>query len=206
MKKNNYTLLIVCTVFLIVLVIIVFLYLILKSSDNNFYKIKEYFKQTQNTKSVFIQTNDKGEKDTIAINEEVKLNDTSLNYSIEYLGNLMEINCTPNTFKVITDTNTYFIIIKNGNYSRKTEDIFKIPEVGQVEGMYLDDSFLGMSSNGNTPKYIVMGYEYRLYFTSDNDDIIIHRDFSFKSMSHWLYYFSRNKGLYKIVIPILTKY
>jgi hypothetical protein len=200
MKKKNYSLPKVSIVILLVLVFIVYLYLILTTPNNNFNKIKEYFKQTQNTKSHFIRTSDDGKKDTIVINEHVRLNNTSLHYSVEYLGNLMEIDCTPHTFNVFTDTNAYFIIIKNGNYSRETEDIFKIPEIQQIDGKYLDDCFIDRSHYSDAPKFIGMGYEHRLYFSSDNDDIILHRDFSFKSMSHWLYYFSKKNGLYKIII------
>jgi hypothetical protein len=188
MKKYNYILILISTSFFLVLIFAVSFFYISFDLRNNFYKIQDYFKQTKSTHSNFIMTYDylendtmKLKKDTVEIIERIKKNDSTFSYFIK-MGRLeIDLRFSLSNFEVVKDSIGEWSIMGKCKYHRATEDLFTIPE------------FKKCPDNYDKPN------EYRAYLSMDKDDLIIHREYRYKTIRKWSFYFSKKNGLYKII-------
>ncbi len=182
--------------------IIVFLIFILISckTRTNFDLIKEYFIHNQNTLSVFSRKCEwESNFDSVIVNESISIHNDGFVYSVQLMGNKLEIIFTPNSIIATKDSSSSFSILEKSNYERKMNDIFIEPSYKNIRGKYSDYNNKDINDKDSNSLEIRIDYAYKIYFTIDKQDLILHKDYSFKTERKWSYYFSKEKGLYKII-------
>jgi hypothetical protein len=95
---------------------------------------------------------------------------------------------------VSVDSSRWMNNLYSQKYIRRTKDILTMPEHHNIDGWYKefnDDNSVRLS--------IPWPHPYEIYFSFDNNELIIHKYTTFKIGLYSSYYFSKQKGLYKMV-------
>lgn len=175
----------------------------------NFNKIKEYLGQTSTSSSLFKSESkiiNDFKCDTIKVLQKTIVHNDFIYYEININGNIFIFCFTPTTFKITKDSNSCFSIFESGEYSRKTKDVFNIPDFEKINGMYRE--YNDRINKSNPSLELNWEYPYRAYMTIKDNELILHKEYSFKTDRNDTYYFSKKTGLYKIEMDgmvILTK-
>ncbi len=173
------------------------------NSVSNYNLIKEFFEQTKDSKSAFSVECDWSQIiDTVVISEIVNIHSDSFRYSIEFDGDIFEIGFWPGEVKVIKDSCDVFSVTEYVDYTRNTANIFTMPDFELINGVYREYNNEDRNGNDSLSFETDWSYPYRVYLSIDNKDLVIHRDFSFKTESSTSYFFSKQKGLYKLLILV----
>jgi|WetSurMetagenome_2_1015567.scaffolds.fasta_scaffold218018_2 hypothetical protein len=167
----------------------------------NYGVIKEYFEQTRSGVTTFVIKCDWDEQvDTVKIKEHIELFESKFIYSVGGLGSdVLIMVFTPDKITVTKDSCSHFSIVEYACYERNTVDVFTKPEFEKADGVYREYNSQDINGNDSMDFEMRNEYLYRIYFSFDNEDLVLHKDYSFKTERNWSYYFSKNKGLYKIV-------
>lgn len=167
---------------------------------SNYTKLSSFFKENKQVTSTFI-FHCKGcysnYNDTMFVTETVTLENKNIRYSILNGHDFFELLVSPEMVEVTADSNSITISLKLKKYQRKIEDVFIEPDYKNAKGNYkainnpkAKDPSLGFKSY----------YLFRVYFTIENEDLVIHKDFALITDKYLSYYISKTKGLYKIVL------
>jgi hypothetical protein len=170
------------------------------TSSSNYNLIFDYLKKTKNGISTF-----KGncectpDRDSIIVNEKFIVDKDKFRYSVEFCENVISIEFSPEKITVLKDSNGLVSLFDTTKYSMKTADAFSQPNFQVVHGVYYQHSRNDSTGINIKSCEIDWDYKYRLYFSKDGEDLVLHKDFWFKKELNWSFYFSPNFGLYKII-------
>jgi hypothetical protein len=168
-------------------------------SLTNFYKIKEYFAQTKNTASYFISSENSSVSEKpfkSKVIEHLVMFGHNFEYSITRGSYTFSFKCNPDSFEVTQDSCEILYVTNKCKYLRQTKDLFTKPEFQKTDAISRETSI-----NINRPSIEYnRKLPYRIYFEIYKNDLILNKEFAIKGSLEESFYYSRERGLYKITI------
>ena len=165
----------------------------------NYNYIQKFFPKSCNTTLKFLSVfqDETMKSDSVIIQEKITRYENEIYYELVIHNSILVISLNTDQVSVIADSNYRFNSLYKQKYSRKINEIKKIPKNCNVEGWYKE-----FNEDNSIRLSISWPHPYYLYFTFDKNELIVHKFTTNKIDISDTYYFSVTQGLYKIIQEI----